>query len=257
MAIKKKRKKLSSKKLQRGSIGNFFVYAILLLLIVLGIMAVGGLPSQNAPDTGTVVNPISPKNTANHNTLQLQTFGYTTLVPTRPPATLCTPGGKNNEAGIIVAYSPISGQTISVSGKVRIWVNDEYAPVIAPNEQVNLKTGQITSYGNTSALAHDKFLYEPAVYISPQDAETNLNAGHFPDNIKGDFDNKPPSTKVAIKGAPVDPLPSGSSAPEKFTSMYTWNVGSLNLSPGIVQLEFSIPDGDEDRGFGCITLNVQ
>ncbi len=44
MAIKKafrKSKKLTRKKLQKGTIGNFLVFGILVLLMVLGIMAVG------------------------------------------------------------------------------------------------------------------------------------------------------------------------------------------------------------------------
>src|SRR5579872_3865401 len=78
--VKKGRR--SGKKLQRGSVGNFFVFGILALLIVLGIAAVGGPPSSTAPLTGTVVNIVTPTPDTTHKTLQLETFGFTTLAPT-------------------------------------------------------------------------------------------------------------------------------------------------------------------------------
>lgn len=71
--------------LQKGSIGNFFVYGILVLLIILSIMAVGGLPSRSFPTNGKIVSAISPTPGSNHTTLQLKTFGYVTLTPTPNP----------------------------------------------------------------------------------------------------------------------------------------------------------------------------
>jgi hypothetical protein len=87
----KKKKKYNSKKYQKGTVGNFFVFGILALLILLGLTAIGGLPSSTAPSSGTVVKIITPTIDTFHNTLQLETFGYTTIAPTivaaQPPTT--------------------------------------------------------------------------------------------------------------------------------------------------------------------------
>ncbi len=84
MKKKTKKRKQITKKLQRGTVGNFFVFGVLALLIILGITAVGGLPSSSAPVSGTVVKIITPTPDTSHNdkTLQLETFGFTTLAPT-------------------------------------------------------------------------------------------------------------------------------------------------------------------------------
>jgi hypothetical protein len=83
-----RKKRSSGKKIQKGSIGNFFIFGVLALLIVLGITAVGGLPSSRAPVSGTEVKIITPTPNAGHNTLQMQTFGYTTIAPTVTPTVL-------------------------------------------------------------------------------------------------------------------------------------------------------------------------
>lgn len=80
-----KKKKRSSKKLQRGTVGNFFVFGVLALLVILGITAVGGLPSVVSPSSGTSVQIVTPTPDTSHNTLQLETFGFTTIVPTSIP----------------------------------------------------------------------------------------------------------------------------------------------------------------------------
>lgn len=78
----KKKKPNNSKKIQRGAIGNFFVFGILALLIILGITAVGGTPSISSPQSGTAVQITTPTPGASHNNLQLETFGFTTIAPT-------------------------------------------------------------------------------------------------------------------------------------------------------------------------------
>jgi hypothetical protein len=76
--IKRKR----GKKIQKGAIGNIFIFGILLLLIVLSFSLVGGSPSTSTPENGTLVQITTPTPNATHNTLQLETFGYTTIAPT-------------------------------------------------------------------------------------------------------------------------------------------------------------------------------
>ena len=262
MPIKRKRGKTTAKKIQRGTVGNFFVFGVVALLLVLGITAVGGLPPQSYPNTGQVVNIITPTQGPNYNNLQLKTFGYASTVTI--PA-LCKSKAVNNEPEILVGYQPAPGQAVSASGQIKVWVNDEGAPFIAPGENVNLTTGQVISPGNRAAKASDGYLYEPALYIAPYTAESGGNA-HFPDFIKGQFNNNPPNDKV-VNGAPYDTIPPGSNPPggpnpngnrpNQYTAEYIWNVANLGLTTGTYEAEFLIHDGDRDRGVGCVTIQIQ
>ena len=74
----------SSKIMQIGEIGSDFVFAVVAVLIVAGIAAIGGFPSMVAPQNGTQVQIVTPAASQLHNSLQLETFGYTTIVPTVP-----------------------------------------------------------------------------------------------------------------------------------------------------------------------------
>src|SRR6267154_1917076 len=105
MPLKRKKKKVSAKKMQRGTVGSFFVYGIVAALIVVGVIAVGGLPPDTYPNSGQVVNIITPTPGPNHDNLQLKTFGYTTT------PSLCKEGGINNESTILVGYTPQPGKT--------------------------------------------------------------------------------------------------------------------------------------------------
>jgi len=185
--------------------------------------------------------------------------------PDAPPMPqLCTPGGVNDEPEILVGYEPASGQPIGVNGQVKVWVDDECPPTIAPNEQVDPNTGQITMPGNRTAAAMDGYLWEPAVYIAPQSAE-NGGTPHFPTLIKGEYSNMLfcpvpgfcfPNCISGIRGAPIDPPPPGSMT-RAHTAEFIWDISSLGLGPGQYVLEFVIHDGDQDRGVGCITLVIQ
>src|ERR1700691_4420514 len=97
MPIIHKKKKLSTKKIQKGAIGNFFVYGVVVLLMVLGYVAVGGLPSINPTQTESTVDIVTPTPNPAHNNLQLQTFGYITPTPPSTQSPLCTSGGINEE----------------------------------------------------------------------------------------------------------------------------------------------------------------
>jgi len=76
---------MTKNNMQKGSIGNLFVYGVLVILIVLGMTAVGGLPKLANPDSEQQVTIITPKQDSSKSTLQLKTFGYITNTPTPKP----------------------------------------------------------------------------------------------------------------------------------------------------------------------------
>jgi hypothetical protein len=82
-AHKKPRRK--TKKLQRGSIGMFFTFAVLALLIVGGYFFVGGAPATRLTTNGKVVVIITPTPEQSKKSLQLETFGFVTITPTPVP----------------------------------------------------------------------------------------------------------------------------------------------------------------------------
>jgi hypothetical protein len=273
MAKKGKQKKVNAKKIQRGTVGNFFVFGVLALLIVLAITAVGGLPSDSFSNSGTLVKVVTPTQSPTYSTLQLQTFGYVTIAPTPTPAPsegLCKEGGSNDEPWILAGYSPSLGQTVGSTGQIKVWVNDELAPFIAPGQQVNTTTGAVVpNTGNLTAKSPDNYLWEPALYIAPNTVESG-GAPHFPDFIKGTYNNNPPSSGQGTQGATADPTPVGtvptqsqlqgrfgSSYGGNFTAEYIWNVSSLGLSTGSYQAEFVIHDGDVNMGVGCVSIQIQ
>jgi len=279
MSIKRKNKKVTAKKMQKGTVGNFFVFGVLALLVVLGITAVGGLPSNTPPNDSNAVQIVTPTPGGTHDTLQLKTFGYITLAPTPtvvPPnigsAPLCQGGGVNNEPGIISATSPANGQSVNSTGQIKVWVNDEGAPIIAQGQQVNNSTGAVTpNSGNLTQKAGDGYLWEPALYFDSYTAESGGNP-HFPNYIKGQYNNNPSdkSSGFAVKnvttGAAIDPAPAGASTDgcsssnffkDCYRAEYIWNVSSLGLSPGNHRAEFVIHDGDYDRGVGCVNIQIQ
>jgi hypothetical protein len=168
---------------------------------------------------------------------------------------LCMTGGANNEPQILVGYSPASGQSVGAGGQIKVWVNDEGAPIIAPGEVVDPNTGNIVTAGNRTALAPDMYLWEPALYIAPQTAE-NGGMPHFPTRILGDYNNttiKGPGLHVNGMEAP----PPGTMMTLQYKAEDVWDVNSLGLSPGTYLAEFVIHDGDRDRGVGCVTIVIQ
>jgi len=180
---------------------------------------------------------------------------FTTCDGGAPMPALCTAGGANNEPKILVGYAPANGQSVGAGGQIKVWVNDEGAPIIAPGEQVDPNTGVITMPGDRTAKAADGYLWEPALYIAPQSAE-NGGTPHFPTAIKGSYNNttvKGPGTLVPG----MDPPPPGSMLSAQYTGEDIWDVNSLGLGPGVYTAEFVIHDGDRDRGVGCVTIIIQ
>ena len=180
---------------------------------------------------------------------------FTTCDGGAPMPALCMKGGINNEPNILVGYAPSNGQTVGAGGQIKVWINDEGAPIIAPGEQVDPNTGAITKPGDRTAKAADGYLWEPALYIAPQSAE-NGGMPHFPTAIKGSYNN------TTIKGAGMmvagmDPPPPGANLSSTYTGEDIWDVNSLGLGPGVYTAEFVIHDGDRDRGVGCVTIIIK
>jgi hypothetical protein len=180
---------------------------------------------------------------------------------TPPPPALCKDDKINNEPEILAAYEPASGQSVPRDGQIKVWVNDERAAIIAPNEQIDPNTGLITSPGDRAAKAPDGYLWEPALYIAPQTAE-NGGTPHFPQSIKGWYNNNPPAggarppAGAGVQVPGMDPPPTGTRLPEKYTTEDIWDVSALGLAPGTYIGEFVIHDGDRDRAVGCVTIVI-
>jgi hypothetical protein len=175
--------------------------------------------------------------------------------PPPPPPALCTDPVVSTEPQILVGYQPGMGQTVGSTGQIKVWVNDENPPFIAPGEQVDNTTGAITTPGNRTAMAADGLLYEPALYIAPQ-TPTNGGAPHFAQWIKGSYNNNPPTRGTFAAGAPMDPPPAGSNLAARYTGEFIWDVSALGLAPGSYTAVFSVHDGDRDRAIGCVNIVI-
>jgi hypothetical protein len=175
-------------------------------------------------------------------------------VPPPPPA-LCTDPVVSTEPEILVGYEPAMGQTVGLTGQIKVWVNDENPPFIAPGEMVDNTTGAITAPGTRTATAADGLLYEPALYIAPQ-TPTNGGTPHFPQWIKGSYNNNPPTRGTFTGGAPMDPPPPGSNLGATYTGEFIWDVSTLGLGPGSYTAVFSVHDGDRDRAIGCVNIVI-
>jgi hypothetical protein len=186
--------------------------------------------------------------------------------PPFPP--LCTDPILNVEPELQVAYFPGQGQTVGLNGQIKVWLNDECPPLIAPGEQVDPTTGAITP-GNRSATAPDGMLYEPALYLAP-DTPQNGGTPHFPQQIKGDY-NMGPGYRGSCQitngsglyhGPPIDTPPPGTNVTQPFPWPVAylledvWDVSALGLAPGSYTGVFVVMDGDGDRSIGCINIVV-
>lgn len=264
-------------KIERGAI---FVVVIMVTLMFAAYIFVGGtLPTKLPGINNNLVVVIPPTLKPAQSNLQLETFSGATVTPIPPPPSagptgqngpmtnLCLDQTINNEPRILVGYSPASGQTVGATGQIKVWVSDENPPCIGTGEVANPTTGTITTPGNHTEKAPDGYLWEPALYIAPNLAESG-GTPFFPDFIKGTYNNaakvlgtcegnigsnsKPPS------GPAIDPLPPGPPPDEPdYQDEYIWNVSKLGLSPGTYNAEFVVHDGDEDRGVGCVNITIQ
>lgn len=184
-----------------------------------------------------------------------------------PPPPLCNDMAVNTEPEILGGYSPYPGQTVGATGQIKVWVDDENSPFIAPGEQVDTTTGVVTAPGDRTAKAPDGFLWEPALYISPQTAASG-GKPYFPSLIKGSYNNNPPTRGTGAPGAALDPIPPGTPPPPAssrnrrgggnlaYHAEFVWDVSALGLAPGTYAAEFLIYDGDKDRGIGCVNIVI-
>jgi hypothetical protein len=152
------------------------------------------------------------------------------------------------------------GQTVGLTGQIKVWVCDENSPFIAPGEQVDNTTGAITTPGNRTATAADGLLYEPALFIAPQ-TPTNGGTPHFPQWIKGSYNNNPPTRGTFTGGAPIDTPPPGGAPGTggggcSYNGEDIWDVSTLGLGPGTYTAVFSVHDGDRDRAIGCVNIVI-
>jgi hypothetical protein len=175
--------------------------------------------------------------------------------PPPPPPPVCTDPTVSTEPECLVGYFPAMGQTVGMTGQIKVWVNDENSPFIAPMEQVDNTTGAITTPGMRTATAADGLLYEPALYIAPQ-TPTNGGTPHFPQLIKGSYNNNPPTRGTFTGGAPIDTPPASSNLNARYTGEFVWDVSALGLAPGSYTAVFSVHDGDHDRAIACVTIVI-
>lgn len=294
-----------------ANMGTIFIVIVLTVITSSAFMMIGGtLPGTKPynPKADQVV-AIMPSPEDAHKNLQLLTFSGITVTPTPIPS-ISTPSttasasgvtcptensGWANEPEILQGFDPGPGGTMSAGGKVRVWVKDEAPPFISQGEVVDVNTGAITTKGDrtgkdTQLDGGGFFLWEPTLYVIPTTQQINANnvycdatspappcTPHFPDVIKGDYDNDPNGNAgkhgpevaaAATKGPALDPIgqfqnnmnaggdnPNGRMA-DKYFSEYIWDVNALGLQPGTYFGQFVIHDGDTQIAVDCFTIKL-
>jgi hypothetical protein len=178
-----------------------------------------------------------------------------------PLPSLCNDPTIDTEPGILVGYSPSATQTVSQNGQIKVWVNDERPPFIAPGEKVDPTTGAVVVPGDRTATAPDGLLWEPALYFPPQTPQ-NGGTPYFPQYFKGSFDNGvatitgPPTVPSEVDVPGMDPPPAGSQLHDRYTNEDIWDVSAIGLAPGTYTALFAVHDGDRDRAIGCVTITI-
>lgn len=189
--------------------------------------------------------------------------------PLPPLPGLCSDITVNNEPEILAAFSPANGESVGLDGQIKVWITDECPAFLAPNEQIDAATGKITVPGDRVAVASDGYLFEPALYIAPETAETG-GTPHFPQWVKGKYNNMPTAGPfgmfnpflcapfaVVPTGPSIDPPPPGAMLNEAHNTEFIWDVAALGLAAGTYIAEFVIHDGDLDRAVGCVTITIR
>jgi hypothetical protein len=162
----------------------------------------------------------------------------------------------NNEPDILVQFEPSSGGTVTSGGQIKVWVQDECAPTVAPGTQLDPNTGAITAVGTPTALAPDGYPWEPVLYVN--------GTAYVPTTIKGSVTVAPPPLDRSncigggtgiISGPTPDPV-QAPIIPGYYTAEDIWDVNSLGLSAGTYNGEFVIHDGDVNRAIACVTIVI-
>jgi hypothetical protein len=197
---------------------------------------------------------------------------------------LCSNNIFSDEYLILIGTDPAPGQAIGPDGKLRVWVTDEGAPKIAPDEKVDPNTGQITPGDRTATDGRGIgfYLWEPAIYITGVTSANqhgpfkgNAEDGgkpYFPSLIKGDYN---PNPDIGVyygheyHGPPVDDYTKFENGPSfqqvdnsnfawshTFTAEYIWDVNSLKFPHGVYHVEIVTHDGDVNLSVDCLALKL-
>jgi hypothetical protein len=235
---------------ERGGVNTGMLYIIVIMLIISAIayLITGPSPAQTGVQTGTEVTINDAVSEEAKDRLQLYTFGGATITP--PGGSLCQPGGVNARPEIIVHVSPDHAKSVRSDGQVKLWVNDNKPPMVAPGERITRNSGRIISPGDRAAKAPDGYLLAPALYVFPQTAEAG-GQPYFPSSIRGDYNNG--TVRLAFG---IERLPANIQLANRYTSQYTWNVRDLGLRAGSYQLQFVIMDGSDKHGVKCVNIRV-
>lgn len=291
MVTTKKKSKKNHKKLSFKNKG--FSAFFLLVVVAMSIFLAGAFESTQTPNPVQVIP--DPNQTfadpTGKDSLQLKTISFISVTPPPSgPIKVNCQDTYNTESKILIGSDPAPGGTAS-NGMLRIWVNDEGAPYIAPGEQVDLTTGAITQPGDRTAKdtgtdGQGKYLWEPAIYLTTitapgqvgpftGDAESG-GKPYFPVAIKGDFNNSTSRGKSGkgsgTKGAPIDTdyinfengpsyvgKPATTNFDEQYTTEFIWSVADLKAQgviPGLYHAEEVIHDGDVNLAVNCVAIQI-
>lgn len=269
--------------------GTTFVVIFVLVASLVGFILIGGeLPRMDNNKIGEPVAILTNPPEDPKQNLQLYTFlGATnTPSPLPPIGNGCAKSQFNTEDEILVGSDPAPGA--ATSGLIRVWVTDELAPRIAPNEIIDPITGQITTIGDRTARDHDSdgngmFLWEPSIYVKPATGE--LPSGPFCDEtkpeckaffpilVKGDYNSDSDffNLRNSSKGPEIDKDwenfkngPGMANSPGgyrygqilPYMAEFVWDTSKFGLKPGNYWAQFVIHDGDTNLGISCINIKI-
>lgn len=237
---------------QQGGVNAGMLFNIFILLVILGVayLATGPNPTQTGVQKGTEVAILGAPTAAPKDLLQLYSFRGATITP--PATDLCKAGGKNARPEIVVGTYPAHADAVSVKDKIKVWVNAESPPIIAPDEKVNRNSGIVKTPGKREEKAADGLFMEPSLYIFPQSADSG-GQPYFPSTIKGDYKTGSGSAMIAYG---IEQIPGNPKLQYRYTAQYTWNVQDLGLRAGSYQIQFVVMDGADKHGVKCINLRV-
>ncbi len=265
---------------EHGSASLTFIF--IALIVIFAFLLVDGVsPVINKSTDPNHYVLVAPSPSSSKKTLQLETLQP---ISSTPQTNQCQNSHFNSEQGILLGLDPAPGGSV-VSGKVRAWVTDEKAPIVAPGEIVDPTSGAITKTGdrtarNTTLRGKDNYLWEPAIYLTAitdsningpysGDAENGGNA-YFPSFIKGQYNSNISLPSVDLKTNLLidsdytsfengpDYLNKGmeSGTPTGYNAEYVWDINSFGLPPGSYRAEFTIHDGDGDLAIDCVTIQL-
>jgi len=252
---------------RRGFLDMTLLFII--VVIALGAILTTGFKSKSERGTEGLIPEALPPG-EEKKSLQLNTLKFRRAEI--PQGNACLSNRFNDEAYIFVGSDPPAGGVARPGGQIRVWVDDEAGGSVAPGEQIDSTTGQVTQPGDRAATdgsGPGYYLWEPAIYITPLrspdqqgpfsgDAE-NGGTPHFPIIVKGEV--KPGGQEDRFLTLPPVEDPTAFDTRSRtgrggHMAQYTWNVNDLGLAPGIYRAQFVIHDGDGHAAINCITIQI-